>query len=85
MHRRMLSSVGRVATRDSSKDAAGTYDLFVALCEDDAIYPIFKGSRGVFRLFSESRGLTDGYSLRCRRKFFKAHFKAAAQQIFLKV
>lgn len=42
---RTLSSVGRVATRDSSKDAAGTYDLFVALCEDDAIYPIFKGSK----------------------------------------
>ena len=47
----MLSSVGRVATRDSSKDAAGTYDLFVALCEDDAIYPIFKGSKGAFRHF----------------------------------
>lgn len=47
----MLSSVGRVATRDSGKDAAGTYDLFVALCEDDAIYPIFKGSKGVFRHF----------------------------------
>ncbi|KAH9965988.1 hypothetical protein BC827DRAFT_1265066 [Russula dissimulans] len=43
---RILSSVGRVATRDSSKDAAGTHDLFVALCEDDAIYPIFKGSKG---------------------------------------
>ncbi|KAI9507028.1 hypothetical protein F5148DRAFT_1208967 [Russula earlei] len=42
---RILSSVGRVATRDSSKDAAGTHDLFVALCEDDAIYPIFKGSK----------------------------------------
>ncbi|KAF8505727.1 hypothetical protein F5888DRAFT_464683 [Russula emetica] len=42
---RVLSSVGRVATRDSSKEAAGTYDLFVAICEDDAIYPIFKGSK----------------------------------------
>jgi hypothetical protein len=44
--RRILSSVGRVATRDSSKDAAGTHDLFVALCEDDAIYPVFKSSKG---------------------------------------
>jgi hypothetical protein len=52
--------VGRVATRDSSKDAAGTHDLFVALCEDDAIYPIFKGSKSMFRLFSVSRGLTEG-------------------------
>jgi hypothetical protein len=63
MHRRMLSSVGRVATRDSSKDTAGTYDFFVALCEDDSIYPIFKGSKGVVRLFPASRGLTDGCSL----------------------
>lgn len=47
----MLSSVGRVATRDSSKAVAGTYDFFVALCEDDAIYPIFKGSKGVLRHF----------------------------------
>jgi len=46
MPRRILSSVGRVATRDSSKDAAGTNDLFVALCEDDAVYPIFKSSKG---------------------------------------
>jgi len=45
MPRRILSSVGRVATRDSSKDAAGTNDLFVALCEDDAVYPIFKSSK----------------------------------------
>jgi hypothetical protein len=60
----MLSSVGRVATRDSGKDAAGTYDLFVALCEDDAIYPIFKGSKGACSvIFSASRILTDGYSL----------------------
>ena len=59
----MLSSIGRVATRDSSKDAAGTYDLFVALCEDDAIYPIFKGSKGVFRHFSASRVLTGGCSI----------------------
>jgi hypothetical protein len=60
MYRRILSSVGRVATRDSGKDAAGTHDLFVALCEDDAIYPIFKDSKGTFRLFSVSRGLTEG-------------------------
>jgi hypothetical protein len=60
MHRRILSSVGRVATRDSSKDAAGTHDLFVALCEDDAIYPIFKGSKGMFRFFSVSRGSPEG-------------------------
>ena len=60
MHRRILSSVGRVATRDSSKDAAGTHDLFVALCEDDAIYPIFKGSKGMSRFFSVSRSSTEG-------------------------
>ncbi|KAI0004969.1 hypothetical protein BJV74DRAFT_316414 [Russula compacta] len=50
---RILSSVGRVATRDSGKDAAGTHDLFVALCEDDAIYPIFRGSK-VYELIDSS-------------------------------
>ena len=54
----MLSSVGRVATRDSSKEAAGTHDLFVALCEDDAIYPIFKSSKGRNRLVFAARVLT---------------------------
>lgn len=48
MSRRILSSVGRVATRDSGKDAAGTHDLFVALCEDDAIYPIFRSLKGKY-------------------------------------
>ncbi|KAI0065950.1 hypothetical protein BV25DRAFT_1619008 [Artomyces pyxidatus] len=38
----ILSNVGRVATRDSSRTTAGLQDLFVALCEDDSIYPLFK-------------------------------------------
>ncbi|KAI0268310.1 hypothetical protein BC834DRAFT_686389 [Gloeopeniophorella convolvens] len=41
----ILSNVGRVATRDSSKEVAGTQDLFIALCEDDNIYPMFKVSK----------------------------------------
>ena len=48
--RHILSSVGRVATRDSSKEVAGTHDLFVALCEDDAIYPVFKASKSEYLL-----------------------------------
>jgi hypothetical protein len=48
--RHVLSSVSRVATRDSSKEVAGTHDLFIALCEDDAIYPVFKVSRGKYRV-----------------------------------
>ena len=53
--RHILSSVGRVATRDSSKEVAGTQDLFVALCEDDAIYPIFKVSKGEWILLGVIR------------------------------
>ncbi|KAF8272472.1 hypothetical protein EI94DRAFT_1783555 [Lactarius quietus] len=49
----ILSSVGRVATRDSSKEVAGTHDLFVALCEDDGIYPTFKVSK-VYGLIESS-------------------------------
>ncbi|KAH7909454.1 hypothetical protein BJ138DRAFT_1067025 [Hygrophoropsis aurantiaca] len=38
----VLSNVGRVAARDSSRATATTHDLFVALCEDSAIYGLFK-------------------------------------------
>jgi hypothetical protein len=54
----MSSSVGRVTTRDSSKEAAGTHDLFVSVCGDDAIYPIFKNLKGRNRLVFATRGLT---------------------------
>ncbi|KAH9045454.1 hypothetical protein EDB85DRAFT_2284347 [Lactarius pseudohatsudake] len=49
----ILSSVGRVATRDSSKEVAGTHDLFIALCEDDGIYPMFRVSK-VYGLIEKS-------------------------------
>ncbi|KZV65668.1 hypothetical protein PENSPDRAFT_655546 [Peniophora sp. CONT] len=38
----ILSNVGRVATRDSSRTVASVTDLFTALCEDDAMYALFK-------------------------------------------
>ncbi|KZP13483.1 hypothetical protein FIBSPDRAFT_897397 [Athelia psychrophila] len=38
----VLSNVGKVATRDSSRTTATMQDLFVALCEDDSIYGLFK-------------------------------------------
>lgn len=44
--RHILSNVGRVASRDSSRTAATVNDLFVALCEDHSIYDFFKTMRG---------------------------------------
>ncbi|KAH9482340.1 hypothetical protein JR316_0004438 [Psilocybe cubensis] len=38
----ILSNVGRVAARDSSRTFATVNDLFVALCEDDSIYGLFR-------------------------------------------
>ncbi|KAF8076707.1 hypothetical protein FPV67DRAFT_1559110 [Lyophyllum atratum] len=38
----ILSNVGRVAARDSSRASATVQDLFVALCEDHSIYDLFK-------------------------------------------
>ncbi|KAF9464821.1 hypothetical protein BDZ94DRAFT_1320696 [Collybia nuda] len=38
----ILSNVGRVASRDSSRTSATVQDLFVALCEDHSIYDLFK-------------------------------------------
>jgi hypothetical protein len=44
--RHILSNVGRVAARDSSRTVATANDLFVALCEDDSIYGFFKTMEG---------------------------------------
>ncbi|KAJ7068814.1 hypothetical protein C8F01DRAFT_1119409 [Mycena amicta] len=41
----ILSNVGRVAARDSSRTSATVQDVFVALCEDHSIYPLFKSMR----------------------------------------
>ncbi|KAK0190588.1 hypothetical protein F5146DRAFT_1044855 [Armillaria mellea] len=38
----ILSNVGRVASRDSSRTSATVEDVFVALCEDETIYGLFK-------------------------------------------
>ncbi|GLB34110.1 hypothetical protein LshimejAT787_0109940 [Lyophyllum shimeji] len=38
----ILSNVGRVAARDSSRTTATVQDLFVALCEDHSIYDLFR-------------------------------------------
>ncbi|KAF8914298.1 hypothetical protein CPB84DRAFT_1721254 [Gymnopilus junonius] len=38
----ILSNVGRVAARDSSRTSATVNDLYIALCEDDSIYGLFK-------------------------------------------
>lgn len=44
--RHILSNVGRVIARDSSRANATVNDLFVALCEDDSIYGLFKNMKG---------------------------------------
>lgn len=41
----ILSNVGRVAARDSSRTNATVNDLFVALCEDDSIYGLFRAMK----------------------------------------
>ncbi|CAK5262909.1 unnamed protein product [Mycena citricolor] len=41
----ILSNVGRVVARDSSRTSAMVQDVFVALCEDHSIYPLFKSMR----------------------------------------
>ncbi|KIK98311.1 hypothetical protein PAXRUDRAFT_824006 [Paxillus rubicundulus Ve08.2h10] len=41
----ILSNVGRVAARDSSRATANSQDLFIALCEDSSIYGQFKNMK----------------------------------------
>jgi len=42
----ILSNISRVTSRDSSRSTASLQDLFVALCEDPAIYGTFKSMKG---------------------------------------
>ncbi len=54
--RHVLSNVGRVASRDSSRTVATVHDLFVALCEDSSMYSMFKGMKGAYKnIFMTSR------------------------------
>lgn len=44
--RHVLSNVSRVASRDSGRTVATVQDLFVALCEDESVYVMFKSMKG---------------------------------------
>src|SRR5271154_1389769 len=44
--RHILTNVGRVAARDSSRTSATIQDLFTALCEDDSVYGLFRSMKG---------------------------------------
>jgi hypothetical protein len=48
--RHILSNVGRVATRDSSRTQASIPDLLTALCEDDSMYVLFRSLQGAHLL-----------------------------------
>jgi len=55
--RHILTNVGRVAVRDSSRVNANVNDLFTALCEDDSIYGLFRSMKGTsfsHQLFRET-------------------------------
>jgi len=45
-HRHVLSNVARVVARDSSRSTAHIQDVYIALCEDETIYNLFKSMKG---------------------------------------
>lgn len=52
----ILANVGRVASRDSSRMDATAADLFVALCEDNGIYALFKSMNVYEQIENLSKG-----------------------------
>ena len=58
-----MSNVGRVAARNSGQTVATVQDLFVALCEDAAVYTMFKTMKGGSRAFREQRHADAAYSV----------------------
>ncbi|PCH40775.1 hypothetical protein WOLCODRAFT_143217 [Wolfiporia cocos MD-104 SS10] len=51
----VLSNVGSVATRDSSRTAATLQDVFTALCEDDTVYGTFRSMKAYEQIETLSR------------------------------
>lgn len=45
-YRHILGNVGRVVGRDASRATAQVQDLYVALCEDETVYNLFKTMKG---------------------------------------
>ncbi|KAF9226758.1 hypothetical protein BS17DRAFT_502768 [Gyrodon lividus] len=58
----ILSNVGRVAARDSSRTTANSQDLFIALCEDSSIYGLFKNMKVYEQIETLSKLLKPGRS-----------------------
>jgi hypothetical protein len=83
--RHVLSNVGRVASRDSSRTTATTDDLLVAFCEEDFIYRFFKSMKGMlaqrFVLFIQV-GIKNGFSARADRAAVQGSPKSKKQVFF---
>ncbi|KDQ64137.1 hypothetical protein JAAARDRAFT_27755 [Jaapia argillacea MUCL 33604] len=70
----ILSNVGRVAARDSTKTTAAVHDVFVALCEDDAIYGLFKS----MQVYDQIEALSKVVKPRRSKSFSRSSDKAAS-------
>ncbi|KAG8745549.1 hypothetical protein FRC10_007727 [Ceratobasidium sp. 414] len=51
----VLDNVGQVVARDSSRGTAHSQDVYVALCEDAAVYPLFKTMKVYEHIEAQSR------------------------------
>ncbi|KAF8607679.1 hypothetical protein BDV93DRAFT_519697 [Ceratobasidium sp. AG-I] len=51
----VLNNVGQVVARDSSRGTAHSQDVYVALCEDAAVYPLFKTMKVHDQIEAQSR------------------------------
>ncbi|QRW01744.1 hypothetical protein RhiLY_00741 [Ceratobasidium sp. AG-Ba] len=51
----VLNNVGQVVARDSSRGTAYSQDVYVALCEDTAVYPLFKTMKVHEHIEAQSR------------------------------
>ncbi|KAG8697312.1 hypothetical protein FRC08_006620 [Ceratobasidium sp. 394] len=51
----VLNNVGQVVARDSSRGTAHSQDVYIALCEDAAVYPLFKTMKVYEHIEAQSR------------------------------
>ncbi|KAH7343880.1 hypothetical protein B0J17DRAFT_644327 [Rhizoctonia solani] len=57
----VLNNVGQVVARDSSRGTAYSLDVYTALCEDTAIYPLFKTMKVHEQIETQSRAFRPGH------------------------
>ncbi|KAH8118657.1 hypothetical protein DFH11DRAFT_1686758 [Phellopilus nigrolimitatus] len=75
----VLTNTGRVASRDSSRSTATLQDLYVALCEDDTIFGLFKNMKVHNQIEQQSKALANRPRSKSVQRSVSDHAKGSSR------